>query len=78
MPATFKKAIDYTLNNKNSTHTFLDDIIIITKRSIDDHEKEIMKVLSRLDKENLAISLHKCEFAKRRLCGSATKSAHTG
>ena len=78
MPTTFQKAIDYTLNNEYSTHTILDDIIIITKRSIDELEKEIIKVLSRLDKENLAINLHKCEFAKRRLCGSATKSAHTG
>ena len=64
MPATFQKAIDYTLNNINSAHAFLDDIIIITKGSIDNHEKEIMKVLSRLDKENLAITLHKCEFAQ--------------
>ena len=64
MPATFQKAIDYTLNNINSAHAFLDDIIIITKGSLDNHEKEIMKVLSRLDKENLAISLHKCEFAQ--------------
>ena len=64
MPATFQKAIDYILNNINSAHEFLDDIIIITKGSIDDHKKEIMKVLSRLDKENLAISLHKCEIAQ--------------
>ena len=64
MPATFQKAIDYTLNNINSAHAFLDDIIIITEGSLDSHEKEIMRVLSGLDKENLAISLHKCEFAQ--------------
>ena len=64
MPATFQKAIDYTLNNINSAHAFLDDIIIITKGSLDNHEKQIMKVLSRLDNENLAISLHRCEFAQ--------------
>ena len=29
--------------------------MIITKGSLDNHEKEIMKVLSRLDKENLRI-----------------------
>ena len=64
MPATFQKAIVYTLNNINSAHAFLDDIIIITKGSKDDQEKEIMKILSRLDNEKLAISLHKCEFAQ--------------
>ena len=63
MPATFQKIMDFTLVNINSAHAFLDDIIIITKGSLLDHEKKIDKVLTRLDKENLAISLQKCEFA---------------
>ena len=63
MPATFQKVMDFTLVNINSAHAFLDDIIIITKGSLSDHEKELDKVLTRLDKENLAISLQKCEFA---------------
>ena len=63
MPATFQKIMDFTLGNINSAHAFLDDIIIITKGSLSDHEKELQKVLSRLDEENLAISLHICEFA---------------
>ena len=63
MPATFQKIMDFTLPNINSAHTFLDYIIIITKGSLINHEKELDKVLARLDKENLAISLDKCEFA---------------
>ena len=63
MPATFQKVMNFTLVNINSAHAFLDDIIIITKGSLSDHEKELDKVLTRLDKENLAISLQKCEFA---------------
>ena len=63
MPATFQKIMDSTLANINSAHAFLDDILIITKGSLSDHETELQKVLSRLDEENLAISLHKCEFA---------------
>ena len=58
MPATFQKAIDYTLSNIKSAHAFLDDIIIITKRSLIDHEKEIDKFLVRLDNNTLAISLN--------------------
>ena len=65
MPAFFQKDIEYTLNNINSAHAFLDDIIIITKGSLSNHEKEIDKVLVRLDK-NLAISLRKCDFAQRK------------
>ena len=78
MPATFQKTIDYTLNNINLAHTFLDDIIIITKGSIDDHEKEIMKVLSRLDKKNLAKCLHKCEFAQTEIVWLGYKISPSG
>ena len=78
MPATFQKATDYTLNNINSAHAFLDDIIIITKGSIDNHEKDIMKVLSRLDKENLAINLHKCEFAQTEITWLGYKISPNG
>ena len=63
MPATFQKIMDFTLANTNSANAYLDDIIIITKRSLTDHETELNKVLARLDKENLAKSLNKCEFA---------------
>ena len=63
MPATFQKIMYFTLANINSAHVFLDDIIIITKGSLTNHETELNKVLAQLDKENLAISLHKCQFA---------------
>ena len=62
LPATFQKMMDTTLNGLDSTNSFLDDIIIITKGTIEKHENEIDKTLKRLDQENLAISLHKCEF----------------
>ena len=63
MPATFQIIMDFTLANIKSAHAFLYDIIIITKRSPTDHETELNKVFTRLDRENLAISLNKYEFA---------------
>ena len=72
MPATFQTAIDYTLNIIDSAHAFLEDIIIIN------HEQEIIKVLSRLDKENLAISLHKCEFAQMEIVWLGYKISPNG
>ena len=62
LPATFQKMMDTTLDGLDSTNAFLDDIIIITKGTIEKHEEEIDKTLNRLREENLAISLHKCEF----------------
>ena len=61
MPATFQTPIDYTLNNINSAHAFLE-----------------VKVLSRLDKENLAISLHKCEFAQTEIVWLGYKISPNG
>ena len=54
--------MDTTLDGLESTNAFLDDIIIITKGTIEKHEAEIDKTLHRLNEENLAISLHKWEF----------------
>ena len=65
MPATFQKTIDVTLRNCHNKFAFLDDILVITKGNITDHEKELDKMLYLLDTENLAIKLQKCEFAKK-------------
>ena len=67
MPATFQKPIDKTLHDINSKCAYLDDILIITKGTLDEHKKEIDKILHRLNEENLAISLQKCEFAKEEI-----------
>ena len=40
---------------------------MITKGNIADHEKELDKILYLLDKENLAIKLQNCEFAKKEI-----------
>ena len=64
MPATFQKTIDKTLDGINSKFAILDDILVITKRSLNEQENELDKILAILDKENLAINLQKCEFAK--------------
>ena len=64
MPATFHKTIDKTLEGISSKFAFLDDILVITRGSLREHEKELDKILKRLDNEGLAINLQKCEFAK--------------
>ena len=64
MPADFKKAVDNTLVNINNIFAYLDDILIVTENNLDIHIQKIKEVLLRLEQENLAISLHKCEFAQ--------------
>ena len=62
MPAEFQKAMDRTLNHAENTFCFLDDILIVFKGSEQKHEKLILNVLEKLEKENLALKLLKCEF----------------
>ena len=70
--------MDTTLDGLNSTNAFLDDIIIITKGTIEKHEVEIDKTLNRLNEENLAISLHKCEFGLNEITWLAYKINNEG
>ena len=64
MPETFQKTIDKTLEGINSKFAFLDDTLVITKGSLNEHENELDKILEKLNKENLRKKLQNCEFAK--------------
>ena len=78
MPATFHKTLDETLENIHNKFNFLDDILSKTKGTTNDHESDIDTVFSRLDKENLAIKLEKCEFAKPTITWLVYKITQTG
>ena len=62
MLAEFQKAIDLTLTKCSNTYAYLDDILIVTKGSVDKHKQKLQIFLEKLDGENLAISLDKCKF----------------
>ena len=64
MPATFQKTIDKTLQNIKTKFAYLDEILVITKGNLQDHETELDKIMKQLNEENLAIYLQKGEFAK--------------
>ena len=59
MPATFQKTTDKTLEGISSKFVFLNDILVITKESLSEHEHELDKILEKLDKEGLAKNLQK-------------------
>ena len=59
MPAEFQKAMDYSLFGLNNTYCFLDDILIVSKGSLEEHKRYVMKCLKRLDDEQLRINLPK-------------------
>ena len=64
MPAAFQKVMDYTLVGLQNTPCFLDDIIIVSRGSKEEHLKLVYKCLEKLDEDNSRINLSKCHFAK--------------
>ena len=67
MPAEFQKAIDLKLTNCKNTYAYLDDILIITKGTVEKHKDTLEKFIHKLDEENLAISLDKCKCACKQI-----------
>ena len=65
MPAEFQKAMDYTSIGLKNTFCFLDDILIVSKFSEEDHFQLVKYCLKKLDSNNLRINLPKCHFAKQ-------------
>ena len=52
-----------TLTNCSNTYAYLDDILIVTKGSLDIHQQKLQTILEKIGAENLAKSLDKCKFA---------------
>ena len=53
MPAEFQKAMDYRLIGLKSTFCFLDDILILSKGSEEDHFQLVTNCLKKIDAVNL-------------------------
>ena len=67
MPKEFQKAMDNTLQGLSGVFCFLDDILIVSKGSISDHNILVDKVITRLDEEGFALKLSKCDFSLNQL-----------
>ena len=61
-PTIFQEKIDQTLENKHPA--WLDDIIIVTKGSKEQHKKELIEVLTRLENAGNRLSGNKSDFFK--------------
>ena len=65
MPAKFQKTMDRTINHAKNTFCFLDDILIVSKGNEMEHGTLVESVLKKLDDENLALKISKCELFKQ-------------
>ena len=62
MPTEFQK--DITLANVNSVFVYIDDILIVTKGTKQDHLNKVREVMIILDEANLQLKAEKCIIAQ--------------
>ena len=62
MSNEFQRIMDRLTEKLPNTHCYLDDILIATVGSEEEHKKLIINVLKTLDDEGLAIKWEKCTF----------------
>ena len=62
IPTIFQEKIDQTPENKHTA--WLDDIIVVTKGSKEQHKKELIDFFTRLEKAGYKLSENKSEFFK--------------
>ena len=69
MTAEFQKALDNTLFGTTNKYCFLDDILIVSKGTIETHMKSKYKCLEKFDKENFSVNLKQVTLLNLRFIG---------
>jgi RNase H-like domain found in reverse transcriptase/Reverse transcriptase (RNA-dependent DNA polymerase)/Integrase zinc binding domain len=65
-PSTFQRFINMTLQEfQDFVSAYIDDILIFTDGSREEHEQKVVKVLQRLEEAGLHLDIDKCEFSVR-------------
>ena len=67
IPKEFQKAMDNTLEGLSEVFCFLDDILVVSKGSVVDHNFLADKVFARLDEEGFALKLSNCDVMMNHL-----------
>lgn len=63
-PATFQRYINWALREylDDFCSAYVDDILIFTTGSLEDHRQKVLKVLASLQEHGLHLDISKCEF----------------
>ena len=64
MPTEFQKVMDNLSPRFREVFVFIDDILIVTKGTKNEHMAKVRKILKTLDAANLQMKAEKCNFAQ--------------
>ncbi len=56
MPPEFQQAVNRVLTGIRGANAFIDDILICTKGTVDEHMAEVRNVLTKSDRANVALN----------------------
>ena len=67
-PATFQRLMEKAVGDMHMLEVivYLDDLIVFGK-TLEEHEKRLLKVITRLEEAGLKLSLDKCQFCRPRV-----------
>ena len=70
--------MDLTWANINSVFVYIDDILIVTKGTKQEHVKKVSEVLKFLDEASLQLKAEKCTIAEENIDRLGYKITRTG
>ena len=62
MPNEFQRVMDSFLKDIPFTNGYIDDILIASKGSLNEHKAILIHILNILDNKNMAVKWEKCAF----------------
>ena len=67
MPTEFQRIMEDILINISNVFVFIDDILIVTKGTKEEHEEKVREVFRKLDSRKLQLKEEKCKIAKNEI-----------
>ena len=65
MPTEFQRIMEDILINISNVFIFIDDILLVTKGTKEEHEEKVREVFRKLDSRKLQLKEEKCNSKKR-------------
>ena len=66
MPNDFQRVMDSLLKDIPFTNCYIDDILIASKGSLNEHKAILTNILNILDNKNMAVKWEKCAFFQKK------------
>ena len=67
MPNEFQRVMDFLLKDIPFTNCYIDDILIASKRSLNEHKAILSKILNILNNKNMEVKWEKCAFFQKEI-----------